>query len=118
MKVLMLINFILFISSSFCFANKLECDMSALEKNLSTIVIKGSEIFIEGHEFISGHQWISIDGLESEIVEQAELGTTNTVVFVIKTADQQDTTKTYKFVYMRPWETEVLSNCNVKVTIK
>lgn len=96
----------------------LECDKDRSVNELEATVDSGSVVLVNGHEYMSGHQWVSLDGYRPKIISPAEMGRTNTVQFKIRTKNQSKRTKIYKFVYKRPWEDTIVSECNVTVTIE
>lgn len=119
MKILILTVSIIMAQMTLAAQNPpLECNMVKSKTELEVTVDSGSVVLVDGHEFISGHRWISLDGLKAKIIKLAELGSTNTVEFKIATRNQNERTKTYNFVYKRPWENQIISECNVTITKK
>lgn len=94
----------------------LECDMNKKNSKIAITVNSGDEVKVIGHEFMSGHRWVSLDGLESETTSPAPIGGRSTVEFTIQTRNQNERTKTYKFEFKRSWENKIVSKCSVSVT--
>jgi len=114
MKSLAFISF-LFLAQNVLAATRVECPLYKPKTELSVNVTSGDVVEVQGHEFISGHRWMSLDSLEAKMLEPAKVGSTNTIAFFIDTKNQNERSKTYMFQYKRPWETTALSECNVTV---
>ncbi|MFL5784857.1 MAG: hypothetical protein ACJ76H_09630 [Bacteriovoracaceae bacterium] len=118
MKTYFVLTLIAFQLDAFATEATVECHPENPHAAYSLSVFPDELVKVETHAFISGHVWSSIDHLEGVITEPAQIGGLNTVEFVIDTKEQNSKKKTYHFILKRPWESEIVSKCDITVIVK
>lgn len=93
----------------------LVCDLDQPQSVLTAKANANETVNVYGHERITGHRWVSEEGLQATVLVPAKMGSVDTVVFSIDLRHQQEDSKTYSFMYKRPWESKPAAECMVTI---
>lgn len=94
---------------------KVLCDLNQSSSQLTVKLELSATLHVQAHEYMSGYRWKSEQGLQRTVIVGNDLGSVNTVEFLIDEKLQNSRSQTYTFVLKRSWESHVISTCRVTV---